>query len=111
MTTIQTWDPERYERNARFVSDLGQPVLEQALPERSQLAGIAQRSLERGLEQLGRLAALFAVLFDDRELHVHGRAAQIGAAGAGAVNIYAVRPRWNRLVHAHGGTACREATD
>ena len=32
MTTIQTWDPERYERNARFVSDLGQPVLELLAP-------------------------------------------------------------------------------
>ncbi|MCW5698497.1 MAG: methyltransferase domain-containing protein [Rhodospirillales bacterium] len=25
--TIQDWDPERYARNARFVSDLGQPVV------------------------------------------------------------------------------------
>ena len=32
MTTIQSWDPERYERNARFVSDLGQPVLELLAP-------------------------------------------------------------------------------
>jgi SAM-dependent methyltransferase len=32
MTTIQTWDPERYEQNARFVSDLGQPVLELLAP-------------------------------------------------------------------------------
>ena len=32
MTTNQTWDPERYERNARFVSDLGQPVVELLAP-------------------------------------------------------------------------------
>ena len=28
MTAGQTWDPERYARNARFVSDLGAAVLE-----------------------------------------------------------------------------------
>src|SRR5690606_34546666 len=28
MATAQTWDPERYARNARFVSDLGAPVVE-----------------------------------------------------------------------------------
>ncbi len=28
MNTQQTWDPERYARNARFVSDLGMPVVE-----------------------------------------------------------------------------------
>jgi len=28
MTSAQTWDPERYARNARFVADLGAPVLE-----------------------------------------------------------------------------------
>lgn len=28
----QTWDPERYERNARFVSDLGSPVVELLAP-------------------------------------------------------------------------------
>jgi trans-aconitate methyltransferase len=30
--TAQTWDPARYEKNARFVSDLGQPVLELLAP-------------------------------------------------------------------------------
>src|SRR5215468_1222443 len=29
----QTWDPERYARNARFVSDLGSPVVELLSPE------------------------------------------------------------------------------
>ncbi|HUI24857.1 MAG TPA: class I SAM-dependent methyltransferase [Candidatus Kryptonia bacterium] len=28
MTTTQTWDPQRYARNARFVADLGVPVVE-----------------------------------------------------------------------------------
>src|SRR5258706_6059855 len=28
MTSGQTWDPEGYARHARFVSDLGQPVVE-----------------------------------------------------------------------------------
>ena len=27
-TTNQSWDPDAYARNARFVSDLGAPVLE-----------------------------------------------------------------------------------
>ena len=29
----QRWDPERYERNARFVADLGQPVVELLAPQ------------------------------------------------------------------------------
>ncbi len=32
----QHWDPERYERNARFVTDLGQPVLELLAPGRGE---------------------------------------------------------------------------
>ena len=32
MSTQQTWDPERYARNARFVSDLGMPVVELLAP-------------------------------------------------------------------------------
>jgi trans-aconitate methyltransferase len=32
MTTVQTWDPERYAKNARFVSDLGMPVVELLAP-------------------------------------------------------------------------------
>jgi trans-aconitate methyltransferase len=32
MTTKQSWDPERYARNARFVSDLGAPVVELLAP-------------------------------------------------------------------------------
>jgi trans-aconitate methyltransferase len=32
MTHQQTWDPERYARNARFVADLGAPVMELLAP-------------------------------------------------------------------------------
>jgi len=32
MANAQTWDPERYDRNARFVSDLGSPVVELLAP-------------------------------------------------------------------------------
>jgi SAM-dependent methyltransferase len=32
LMTTQTWNPEGYERNARFVSDLGMPVLELLAP-------------------------------------------------------------------------------
>jgi SAM-dependent methyltransferase len=32
-TQTQTWDPERYARNARFVSDLGAPVVELLAPQ------------------------------------------------------------------------------
>jgi trans-aconitate methyltransferase len=33
MSTIQTWDPNTYAKNARFVSDLGSPVLELLSPQ------------------------------------------------------------------------------
>jgi trans-aconitate methyltransferase len=33
MQTTQTWDPESYARNARFVSDLGAPVVELLAPQ------------------------------------------------------------------------------
>ncbi len=32
MSSTQTWDPERYARNARFVSDLGMPVVHLLAP-------------------------------------------------------------------------------
>src|SRR6476646_10132996 len=32
MAQTQTWDPDRYARNARFVSDLGAPVVELLAP-------------------------------------------------------------------------------
>src|SRR5579871_7006681 len=33
MPTVQTWDPATYAKNARFVSDLGSPVLELLAPQ------------------------------------------------------------------------------
>src|SRR2546430_1639068 len=33
MTNQQTWDPERYARHARFVSDLGMPVVDLLAPQ------------------------------------------------------------------------------
>ncbi len=36
MRAPQTWDPERYARNARFVADLGMPVVELLAPERGE---------------------------------------------------------------------------
>src|SRR3977135_1968824 len=32
MATVQTWDPASYARNARFVSDLGSPVVDLLAP-------------------------------------------------------------------------------
>jgi len=32
MAQPQTWDPERYARNARFVADLGAPVVDLLAP-------------------------------------------------------------------------------
>jgi trans-aconitate methyltransferase len=32
MAQPQTWDPERYARNARFVADLGAPVVDLVAP-------------------------------------------------------------------------------
>jgi trans-aconitate methyltransferase len=36
MNSTQTWDPERYARNARFVSDLGKPVVHLLAPRRGE---------------------------------------------------------------------------
>ncbi len=36
MIAAQTWSPERYEKNARFVSDLGMPVVELLAPRRGE---------------------------------------------------------------------------
>jgi trans-aconitate methyltransferase len=36
MSTTQTWDPERYARNARFVTDLGMPVVHLLAPRRGE---------------------------------------------------------------------------
>jgi SAM-dependent methyltransferase len=72
MTTAQTWDPERYARNARFVSDLAAPVVELLSPR----AG--ERILDLGCGD-GVLTAKFAAMGCE-VVGVDGSAAQAEAA-------------------------------
>jgi trans-aconitate methyltransferase len=54
--SVQTWDPARYEKNARFVSDLGQPVVELLAPrpgERVLDLGCGDGALTLALVKLG----------------------------------------------------------
>jgi trans-aconitate methyltransferase len=56
MSTAQTWDPAIYARNARFVSDLGSPVLELLAPkpgERIMDLGCGDGVLTKKLADLG----------------------------------------------------------
>ena len=56
MSSVQTWDPEIYARNARFVSDLGAPVVELLAPkpgERILDLGCGDGVLTKKLADLG----------------------------------------------------------
>jgi trans-aconitate methyltransferase len=78
----QTWDPERYARNARFVSDLGAPVVELLAPRPG------ERILDVGCGDgvlTERLAALGCEV-----IGVDGSAAQVAAARARGVDARVV---------------------
>jgi trans-aconitate methyltransferase len=76
----QTWDPERYERHARFVSDLGQPVLELLAPR----AG--ERILDLGCGDGALTAQLVAA--GCRVVGVDASGAQIAAARGRGIEAY-----------------------
>ena len=72
MAHAQTWDPERYARNARFVADLGAPVVELLAPRAS------ERILDLGCGD-GALTAKLASM-GCQVVGVDSSAAQIDAA-------------------------------
>lgn len=79
MSGRQTWEPERYARNARFVSDLGAPVVELLAPrpgERILDLGCGDGALTEKLVALGC-----------RVVGVDASAAQIAAARARGLEV------------------------
>src|ERR1700731_3170251 len=73
MSNTQTWDPERYARNARFVSDLGMPVVQLLAPRRG------ERILDLGCGD-GVLAAKLAE-----------RGCEVGGVDASEMQVSAAR--------------------
>jgi trans-aconitate methyltransferase len=80
MTQNQTWDPERYARNARFVADLGMPVVELLAPQPG------ERILDLGCGDgalTEKLVAMGCVV-----VGVDGSAAQVAAAQARGIDAH-----------------------
>src|SRR5262249_61908566 len=79
MSTAQTWDPNRYARHARFVSDLGMPVVELLAPqagERILDLGCGDGALTEKLVDMGCVV-----------VGVDGSAEQIAAARARGLDV------------------------
>ena len=74
----QTWDPERYARNARFVSDLGMPVVELLAPQPG------ERVLDLGCGDGALTEKLVAI--GCRVVGVDGSAEQVQAARARGID-------------------------
>src|SRR5206468_3167778 len=84
MSSSQTWDPERYARNARFVSELGAPVVELLAPRPG------ERILDLGCGD-GALTEKLAAIGCD-VIGVDGSAAQVAAARARGIDARAANP-------------------
>ena len=80
MSSSQTWDPQRYARNARFVADLGMPVVELLAPQ----AG--ERVLDIGCGD-GALTEKLVAL-GCRVVGIDGSAEQIAAACARGLDCH-----------------------
>jgi trans-aconitate methyltransferase len=78
MTVQQTWDPERYARHARFVADLGMPVVELLAPQPG------ERILDLGCGDGVLTEKLVAM--GCRVVGVDGSAAQVAAARVRALD-------------------------